>query len=268
MAINDGGRDEGRHDVGRTLLVRIGPASDDDRLHTRRIDRGTELLECLRPLDLGVVRGNGYPPGDRPLGGHGGSSVRSVHGELDHGKPVELVPQIEPVRHEHLRNLVIETGGLSADVVRAVAASDLPALTDLELWLGAENYGSDSSVADLAPILAGEKLPRLTRLALSNSEYEDAIAAAVATAQIVPQLRVLDLSKGVLLDSGAEALLAGQSLTHLESLDLHHNYLSDAVRTRVRAALEPAGVALLLDGENAEENEYDGTIYRSVAVGE
>lgn len=175
---------------------------------------------------------------------------------------------LTPVRHEHLRRLVIETGGLSADVVRAVAASDLPALTDLELWLGDENYGGDSSVADLAPILSGEKLPRLTRLALSNSEYQDEIAAAVATAPILPQLRALDLSKGVLLDAGAEALLAGQSLTHLESLDLHHNYLTEGMRTRLRAALEPSGVQLNLEGEDAEEDDYDGTIYRSVAVSE
>ncbi|QBJ96231.1 leucine-rich repeat domain-containing protein [Rhodococcus sp. ABRD24] len=175
---------------------------------------------------------------------------------------------LNPVRHENLRSLVIETGGLSADVVRAVAASELPALTDLELWLGTEEYGADSTVEDLAPILAGVNFPRLTGLALSNSEYQDDIAAAVAAAPIVPQLRALDLSKGVLLDAGAEALLAGQSLTHLESLDLHHNYLSDDMRERLRAALEPSGVQLNLDGEDAEEDEYDGTIYRSVAVGE
>ncbi|CAM2865367.1 STM4015 family protein [Prescottella defluvii] len=175
---------------------------------------------------------------------------------------------LTPVRHENLRHLVIETGGLSVDVVRAVAASDLPALTDLELWLGDENYGADSTVEDLAPILSGKTLPRLTRLALSNSEYQDEIAAAVAAAAVVPQLRVLDLSKGVLLDTGAEALLAGQSLTHLESLDLHHNYLSDGMRERLRTALEPSGVQLNLDGEDADEDEYDGTIYRSVAVSE
>ncbi|MCZ4557775.1 hypothetical protein ABIC28_002745 [Rhodococcus sp. PvR044] len=175
---------------------------------------------------------------------------------------------LNPVRHEYLRSLVIETGGLPADVVRAVAASDLPALTDLELWLGTEEYGADSTVDDLAPILAGEKFPRLTRLALSNSDQQDAIAAAVAAAPILPQLRALDLSKGVLLDAGAEALLAGQSLTHLESLDLHHNYLSDGMRERFRAALEPSGVDLNLDAGDADEDEYDGTIYRSVAVGE
>lgn len=176
--------------------------------------------------------------------------------------------ELTPVRHENLRSLVIETGGLPADVVRAVAASDLPALTELELWLGTEEYGADSSVEDLAPILSGEKLPRLTRLALSNSDQQDAVAAAVATAPILPQLRALDLSKGVLLDAGGEALLAGQSLTHLESLDLHHNYLSDGMRERFRAALEPSGVELNLDSEDADEDEYDGTIYRSVAVGE
>ncbi|MGF7121729.1 STM4015 family protein [Rhodococcus sp. TAF43] len=176
--------------------------------------------------------------------------------------------ELTPVRHENLRSLVIETGGLPADVVRAVAASDLPALTDLELWLGTEEYGADSTVEDLAPILTGEKLPRLTRLALSNSEYQNDIAAAVATAPIVPQLGALDLSKGILQDTGAEALVAGQSLTHLESLDLHHNYLSAGMRERLRAALEPSGVQLNLDGEDAEEDEYDGTIYRSVAVSE
>ncbi|MGW0043644.1 STM4015 family protein [Rhodococcus sp. NPDC003348] len=175
---------------------------------------------------------------------------------------------LSPVRHENLRNLTVESGGLPADVVRAVAASDLPSLTDLELWLGTEEYGADATAEDLAPILAGEKLPRLTRLALSNSDEQDAIAAAVATAPIVPRLRTLDLSKGVLLDAGAEALLGGQSLTHLESLDLHHNYLSDGMRDRLRAALEPSGVRLDLDAGNADEDEYDGTIYRSVAVGE
>ncbi|GAA4484157.1 STM4015 family protein [Rhodococcus olei] len=175
---------------------------------------------------------------------------------------------LHPVRHENLRSLVIESGGLPADVVRAVAASDLPGLTDLELWLGTEEYGGDSSAEDLAPILSGEKFPRLTRLALSNSDHQDAIAAAVAAAPIVPQLHTLDLSKGVLLDTGAEALLAGQSLTHLESLDLHHNYLSDGMRERMRAALEPSGVRLDLEAGNADEDEYDGTVYRSVAVGE
>lgn len=175
---------------------------------------------------------------------------------------------LTPVRHERLRSLTIESGGLPADVVRAVAASDFPALTDLELWLGTENYGGDSTIDDVAPILTGAKLPRVTRLALSNSDYQDAIASAVATAAIVPQLRTLDLSKGILTNEGAKALLAGQSLTHLDSLDLKHNYLSSGMRERLQAALTPSVAHLDLDPGNADEDEDDGTIYRSVAVGE
>lgn len=169
-------------------------------------------------------------------------------------------------RHENLRALSIETGALEANVVRAVAASDLPALADLELWLGTEDYGADTTIEDLAPFLTGERFPSLTRLALVNSDLQDAIAAAVANASILPRLRALDLSKGVLSDTGAEALLAGQSLTHLESLDLHHNYLTDGMRDRLRAALEPAGVKLDVHHGDADQDEDED--YWSVAVGE
>ncbi|MEU8765247.1 hypothetical protein [Streptomyces sp. NPDC048659] len=54
-----------------------------------------------------------------------------------------------PVTHGALRALVVETGGLGAEVVRGVAASDLPALERLELWLGTEEYGADTTVTDL-----------------------------------------------------------------------------------------------------------------------
>lgn len=40
------------------------------------------------------------------------------------------------VSHRALRSLVIETGGLPAEVVRGVGGSDLPALVHLDLWLG------------------------------------------------------------------------------------------------------------------------------------
>lgn len=171
------------------------------------------------------------------------------------------------VRHEHLRTLAIETGGLPAAVVRAVAASDLPALEFLELWLGVAEYGGDSTVADLAPVLSGERLPALRHLGLRNSEFQDQIAAAVASAAVVPRLRSLDLSLGVLTDDGASALLDGQSLTHLEWLDLHHNFVGDDVARRVREALEPAGVEVDLN-ERGDQYDRDGEIYRYTAVGE
>ncbi|GAA2692371.1 STM4015 family protein [Actinoplanes palleronii] len=134
--------------------------------------------------------------------------------------------ELTPVRHENLHELVVQSGGLPGSVVRAITACDLPHLEEIELWLGVERYGGDTTVEDLAPILSGRALPALSWLGLRNAEYADEIAAAVAEAPVVAQLRVLDLSWGTLGDDGAAALLAGQSLTHLEYLNLSHHFMS------------------------------------------
>ncbi|MEV8596006.1 STM4015 family protein [Streptomyces sp. NPDC052012] len=173
------------------------------------------------------------------------------------------------LRHEALRSLTMETGGLPVDVVRGVGASDLPALEHLDLWLGTSWYGADSEAADLEPILSGARLPRLRHLALRNSEIQDEVAAAVASAPVVARLDVLDLSMGTLGDDGAAALLGGQPLTHLKKLDLHHNYISEPLRQRIRETLEPAGVEVDLDQDDADfDKDDDGTVHRYVAVGE
>ncbi|WP_327290246.1 STM4015 family protein [Streptomyces sp. NBC_01198] len=172
-----------------------------------------------------------------------------------------------PLRHEHLRTLAVEAGGLPAGVVRGVAASELPALEYLELWLGVPECGGNATVADLAPLLAGERLPALRHLGLRNSALQDEIAAALAGAPVVARLSSLDLSLGVLGDEGVAALLAGQPLTHLSWLDLHHNFVGDAAARRLRDALEPAGVEVDLD-ERGVEYEQDGVLHRCTAVGD
>jgi hypothetical protein len=154
-------------------------------------------------------------------------------------------------------------------VLRGVAASDLPALTTLDLWLGTSEYGGDGEVADLAPILAGDRLPALRHLGLRNSEIQDDICTALAIAPVLARLHTLDLSMGVLTDRGATALLGGQPLTHLRRLDLHYNYLSAEIRDRLRETLEPAGVDLDLDSDDAEDDvEDDGSVWRFVSCGE
>ncbi|MEU7060273.1 STM4015 family protein [Streptomyces sp. NPDC046197] len=171
------------------------------------------------------------------------------------------------VRHEHLRTLSFEAGGLPGEVVRGVAASELPALEYLEMWLGVEEYGGDATVADLAPILAGGRFPALRHLGLRNSEIQDEIAAAVAGAPVVAQLKSLDLSLGVLTDEGVTALLGGQPLTHLTWLDLHHNFVTEPVGRRIRTALEPSGVEVDLS-EPGDSWEDDGVVHRFTAVAE
>ncbi|MBA9004407.1 MULTISPECIES: STM4015 family protein [Thermomonospora] len=162
--------------------------------------------------------------------------------------------ELKPFRSEHLRELRFESGGLPGHIVRAVAASDLPALESLVLWLGSDNYGGDATVADLAPILSGERLPALRHLGLQDSEIQDEICAAVASAPVVARLESLALSMGTMTDEGAEALLSGQPLTHLRSLDLHHHYLTDAMAERIRKALP--GVEVDLDEQNDPNDDW------------
>ncbi|WP_431926760.1 STM4015 family protein [Micromonospora wenchangensis] len=170
-----------------------------------------------------------------------------------------------PVRHGRLRTLSVQSGGLSREFVRAVLASELPALHHLDLWLGTDDYGGDTTVADLDALLAGKLFPALRRLGLRNAEITDELAAALATAAVVPRLERLDLSLGTLSDDGLAALLAGQSLTHLTALDLHHHYLSEDAAARVVAALPGVEVDV---SEPQEPDEDDGEIYRYTAVSE
>ena len=153
-----------------------------------------------------------------------------------------------------LHELRLETGGLPGEVVRALGASDLPALQTLELWLGVDEYGGSTGLADLDPLLRGERFPALRHLGLQNADFQDGIAAAVASAPVVAQLESLSLSMGVLTDEGAEALLSGQPLSHLKRLDLHYHYLSEEMVGRIRAALP--GVDVDLSERQRDEWRY------------
>ncbi|MFC5664897.1 STM4015 family protein [Kitasatospora misakiensis] len=163
---------------------------------------------------------------------------------------------LQPVRHEHLRALRFESGGLPGEVPRAVAASELPALERLEFWLGVANYGGTTQLADLEPFLDGTRFPALRHLGLQNSEIQDEIAAALAHAPVVARLESLNLSMGVFSDQGATALLDGQPLTHLKSLDLHHHFLSEAMQTRLREALTGVEIDFSQGGKPGERWRY------------
>ncbi len=104
------------------------------------------------------------------------------------------------LRHENLRTLIVESGGLPRGVVKQICEADLPRLEHLEIWLGEANYGGDVTPADLQPILSGELFPNLTYLGLCDSAIADEVAAAVAEAPVLEKIDVLDLSKGALSD--------------------------------------------------------------------
>jgi len=139
------------------------------------------------------------------------------------------------VRHEGLKSLVIETGGLPPEVIAEVVSSQFPNLEHLELWLGTPSYGGDATVADLEPILQGGLFPKLKSLGLRDSEIADDVAEALASARIASQLEHVDLSLGLLSDRGAQALVESSGLKQCKSLDLHHHYLSDVMMAAVKA---------------------------------
>ena len=162
-----------------------------------------------------------------------------------------------------LRSLVIETGGMSSALQRDVLAADLPALTHLELFTGAETYGAQTRVQDLSGLLSGDLFPQLTHLGVRNSEYTDDVCEALAGSPLLGRLEVLDLSLGTLTDRGARALAAAPAVTGLKKLDVHHHYLSD----EGEALLRGLDIEVDLTGREAPD-EYEGEISYYVAIGE
>jgi hypothetical protein len=163
------------------------------------------------------------------------------------------------LRHEKLQSLVVETGGLNPNVVRQVCQSQLLALEHLELWLGSPEYGGDTTIDDLQPILSGQLFPKLRYLGLRDSEIADDIAIAIANAPILDRIEVLDLSLGTLGDVGAEALLASPAVAKLDKLDLHHHFISEEVVARL------VGIGIEVDVSDLQEEEGYG---RYVSVSE
>ncbi|MFF8765158.1 STM4015 family protein [Nocardiopsis dassonvillei] len=169
--------------------------------------------------------------------------------------------------HTGLRTLVLQTGGLPGQVAREVAASPLPSLENLELWLGVENYRGDTTPDDLARVLSGEAFPELRYLGLRNAEDVDEWVPVLAEAPVVSSLDVLDLSLGILTDKGGEALVESASaFAGLRRLDLHHHYLSEDVQARIRAALP--GVEVDLSEHREPYTHGGGEPYYYTAVAE
>ncbi|HIK06776.1 MAG TPA: STM4015 family protein [Trichormus sp. M33_DOE_039] len=159
------------------------------------------------------------------------------------------------VGHDHLKALIIETGGLSSATINQICALNLPNLQHLELWLGSDNYGGDSEIADLNPILVAQKFPNLVYLGLRNSEYSDDIAEGIVRSPLLNTIRILDLSMGTLSDAGAELLLKNPVVQQLDILNLSENYLSEEIITFVEEQKANFPVQVIMNGQR--KDEYD-----------
>ncbi|MMZ42931.1 hypothetical protein D1872_44620 [compost metagenome] len=160
---------------------------------------------------------------------------------------------LEPLRHNHLQELVIICGGLPASVLQQIRNAELPELRKLELYLGVEDYGFDGKLEDILPFLDSNPFPKLTYLGLKDSEIQDEIAIAAANAPVIGQLEVLDLSQGTLSDQGAEALLASESIKGLKHLDLSYHYMSSEMMERWKNS----GLSVNVEDQQEADEEDD-----------
>jgi hypothetical protein len=173
--------------------------------------------------------------------------------------------ELGQLKHDKLKELIIETGGLSGSSVRSLAAADLPELVHAEIYFGDENYGAEGDISMIMPLLEAKVFPKVKYLGLENSEFEDDIAMSIATSPMLKQLDVLDLSQGTMTNKGAEAILANvDNFKHLQKLNLTENFIDKETQRLLEAAL-PGIVSL---GEQKDAYEDDDEPWYYVSVGE
>lgn len=166
--------------------------------------------------------------------------------------------ELQAFQHDALEELAIECGGLPKTIVEAIAASTLPALNHLELWLGSDNYGFDGGLETYQRLLAQIGPERLRYLGLRDSEITDELAVWLAQQPWLGTLRTLDLSLGTIGDLGAQALAESPNLGTIERIDLSHHYISPQWQQKLSAL----PCAVILDDH---EDEDDGDRYVAVS---
>ncbi|MGQ4267940.1 STM4015 family protein [Nocardiopsis changdeensis] len=159
--------------------------------------------------------------------------------------------------HPALRSLVLQGGGLPAELTRRVVAGHYPNLEHLELWIGVPDYGGDTTPEDLAPLLNGEVHTGVRSLGLRNAQYTDRWVRALADSAILERLEELDLSKGTLTDAGARVLLDVPGFRELRRLDLHHHYMSEDMERLVLETFTAAGVETDVSEREEPDDDYD-----------
>ncbi|MBL8956079.1 MAG: molybdenum metabolism regulator [Myxococcaceae bacterium] len=182
-------------------------------------------------------------------------NLRTLH--IRAGEGGELGDVVLP----ELRSFIRESGGLASAEIERISNATWPKLESLEIWIGQDNYGGDSTPETFATILAGKGLATLKHLGLVNGEYPNDLIEPIAKSPLLKQLKSLDLSKSTFNDEGIDALVKhAAAFKHLARLDLSENFLSDAAIARAKQVL-PNVVA---DGQRGPPDDE----YRYSVLGE
>jgi hypothetical protein len=165
------------------------------------------------------------------------------------GAEIELGAIVLP----ELEHAEFRTGGLPRAAARAISEARWPRMRSLDVWYGDANYGGDTTIDDVEPLLARTDLPHLTRLGLMNADFTDDICAALADAPIMRQLAELDLAMGTMTDEGASHLVnAAKRWPNLTKLVVSSNCLTpDAI-----VALRRVFPSVISDDQKGPDRRY------------
>ncbi len=176
-------------------------------------------------------------------------------GHIDLGKNVSL---------PELRELTVETGGLTESDIKDICSLKAPKLERLSVWFGDENYGAEGELKDIAPILAGTTFPKLTHLGIMNCAWVGDAVRALPKSKILKQLTSLDLSMGSLSDADVDAMLENEAaFKHLEHLNVEDSGLTPASKPKLARLAKHPNYGDEQEPERAAEDHY-----RYVSVGE
>lgn len=162
-----------------------------------------------------------------------------------------------------LRELSIETGGLTLNNIKQIISLKAPNLERLSIWFGDENYGASGALKDVMPILNGTQFPKLKHLGIMNCTFVNEVVAALPKSKILKQLESLDLSMGCLSDASIDAMLASNAFGHLQLLELTENALTEASEKKVGRLAKKVNF-----GDEHEPERATPDAYRYCSVGE
>ena len=180
---------------------------------------------ALRALRVGVVDGSlvggaGTDGGDlRPLA-RVAPALRQLEVRVGHA-------QLTGFELPHLEGLALELDSATPQTLEAVAESQLPALSRLELSLSGYRLEA-RDLRLLTPLFTAEGVPALRHLSLRVGETGDALVQILADSPLLAQLQQLDLSCCGLTDAGVATMTEhAKRFSGLSRLDVSSNWLSD-----------------------------------------
>jgi uncharacterized protein (TIGR02996 family) len=164
--------------------------------------------------------------------------------------------QLGPIHLPKLEKLATITGGLDEISLGHIAAASWPALRALSLHVGRGREGAATEAHVLAPLLTGERVPRLAELGIVNCELADELLASLALSPLLPRLTSLDVSMSTMSLAGVETIERNApAFAHL-ALNVDDNYLPREAEPRLRACVARLSFGTQRDDGGDPEERY------------